>query len=223
MCSSVLRKMTQPQTPVKVLIAERTLSMAELIARNLKHQGYAIAGIVNSAEKAIEFASVTLPDVVLLDLPLHGEMDTFTAGWKILSEIRCPVIYMTTGTGDLINQVRSLSSCGFLVKPFTAEELRITIDQTIQRHQSREQPDHGSHKFEATQDEQFLGLLALASSISPMPHIVFEGDRIQIYTHSLSGAAKLKSRCCHHLFSFSYQIFVWRWDIGQYQLYTQGF
>jgi DNA-binding NtrC family response regulator len=213
--------MIHPHTQVKVLIAERTLNMAELIARSLKNQGYAIAGIVNSPEKAIEFVSVTTPDVVLLDLPLYGELDTFTAGWKILSEAHCPVIYMTTRTGEVIKQVKTLYSCGFLIKPFTAEELKATIEQTIQRHQSVEHHDRSNHESEAAQDDQFLGLLTLASSISPLPRIAFEDDRIQIYTHSLSGAAKLKSHCYHHLFPFSYQIFVWRWQVGQYRLYAQ--
>lgn len=215
--------MTRATTQVRVLIAERTLGIAELIARSLRSHGYSIAGIVNSAEKALEFAITTVPDVVLLDLPLQGEMDTLTAGWQILSEIHCPVIYMTAHLKEVDSQAETLNPYGFLLKPFTVDELKTTIEQTLAQHQHQMvNIRNGSTPLYVEEtDEQILSLLALASSISPHPRILFVSDRISVYTCTLDAAAQIKAFCQTRFLSRSYQVFTWRWETRQYQLYAQ--
>jgi DNA-binding NtrC family response regulator len=212
--------MTHTSSQVKVLIAERTLSIAELIARSLRSQGYAIAGIVNSTEKAIEFATITVPDIVLLDLPLPGELDSFTVGWKILSEIQCPVVYMTTQTKDVRQQNQLLNPYGFLLKPFTVKELKTTIDQTLEQHrQQRIQQQIPAALPETPElDEQFLGILANASAISPMPRIAFSGDRWHIYTSTTDGATYLQSLCQRYTRRYPIHFFVWNWKTGSYDI-----
>lgn len=202
--------MTPINSRVRVLIAERTLSIAELIARSLRHQGYAIAGIVNSSAQAIAVATRTAPDIVLLDLPLDGEVDTLAAGWQILSELQCPVVYMTTQTQELRSQNRQVNPYGFLLKPFTVEELKTTIDQTLARyrqswHRDRDYPPLPSI---LELDEPFLPILAAASTISPLPRVVFKGDRWHIYTTTPASADYLESLCQHYLGRYPLQIFV---------------
>jgi len=212
--------MTRINSQVKVLIAERALSMAELIARNLRLQGYTIAGIVSSAEKAIEFATITAPDVVLLDLPIPGEVDVFMAGWKILNEIRCPVVYMTTQRDDVIRQVESLNPWGFLVKPFTAEELKTAIDETLRQYRSQQFEQHETQVgANSIFDEQILRLLTTASALLPMPRIFFAGSCLQLYAHTLDGAIMLKSACRTQHITCPYQIFFWSKGRHDYQLY----
>lgn len=204
---------------VNVLIAERTLSIAELIARNLKSQGYGIAGIVNSADQAVELATITVPDIVLLDLPLPGQLDIFTAGWKILSEIQCPVVYMTTQARDLTHHA-GLSSYGFLLKPFTPQELKATIDQTLERHRCNQARDRQSEPcVESPSEDQILSILAIASTLSPLPRIVFADGLWQLYSNTTEGGMLLKTACQQHYSRFPYQVFVWNWETSQYQLY----
>ncbi|MDX2230766.1 MAG: response regulator [Leptolyngbyaceae cyanobacterium bins.349] len=218
--------MTRINSQIKVLIAERALSVADLIARNLKAQGYAIAGIVNSAEKAIEFATITVPDIVLLDLPIPGQMDVFTAGWKILSEIQCPVVYMTTQERDVLTPALSLNPYGFLLKPFTAEELKTTIDQTLEHHRFR----HGDRPTQRPElntepntilDQCLFSIFATASRMTPMPRILFSGDRLLIYSSSPKEAATLQEVCQQCIVPLSYQILAWNWERGEYQVYAQ--
>lgn len=213
--------MIHTSSQVKVLIAERTLSIAELIARSLRTQGYAIAGIVNSTEKAIAYATMTVPDIVLLDLPLPGELDTFTVGWKILSEIQCPVIYMTTQTQDVAQRNALLNPYGFLLKPFTVEELKTTIDQTLEqyRQQRIQHQDRSALPETLELDDQFLGILANASAISPMPRIVFSRDRWHIYTSTTDGAEFLQTICQRFTGRYPFVIFAWNWELGRYELH----
>jgi CheY-like chemotaxis protein len=231
--------MTRINSQVKVLIAERALSVADLIARNLKAQGYGVAGIVNSAEKAIEFATLTVPDIVLLDLPIPGQMDAFAAGWKILSEVQCPVVYMTAHDLDVCDQAIFLNPYGFLLKPFTAEELKTAIDQTLAQHRFRSlsdgssylskrrtPPDRGAGEARLNSytmlDQELLTVVARASAIAPMPRILFANERLTIYTHTLGSAEVLHQICQDCTIPFSYQIFAWSWETRHYQLYAQG-
>ncbi len=209
--------MTPTNSQVRVLIAERTLSIAELIARSLRHQGYTIAGIVNSTEQAITYATLTAPDIVLLDLPLEGEVDTFAAGWKILSEIQCPVVYMTTQTKDLRPQNRQVNPYGFLLKPFTVEELKTTIDQTLAHYRQGWQRDRDYPPLPTAlePDDPLLPILAAASAISPMPRVVFRGDRWQIYTPPAAYTADLFSLCQHYTGRYPLEILAWNEATGE--------
>lgn len=211
------------QSQIKVLIAERSVSVAEIIARSLRNQGYRIAGIVNSAERAIEFATIAVPDVVLLDLPLPGEIDVFTAGWKILSELHCPVIYMTAQAETLLNQAALLNPHGFLLKPFTANELKTTIDHTLEQYRRQQTYVDQGWDTPGTSielDRQFLQFLEVASAIQPMPRIFFQQGRLRVYTDTPEAAQILKEHCQHYSTFHPYQIFAWRWEIGEYQLYA---
>lgn len=213
----------QAKSQVKVLIAERALTVAETIARNLRSQGYEIAGIVNSVEKAIEYATITVPDVVLLDLPLPGDVNVFTAGWQILNDLNCPVIYMTTQKADRIRESAMLNSYGFLLKPFTADELKTAIDLVLQHHalQRIMASDRGEETDTLNQlDHDCWRLLSQISHVfGPLPRIFFDSGSLQIYAETLEDAQLLSQHCRSLSLSFPYQVFVQTWQSGDYQLY----
>jgi len=215
--------MMQANSQIKVLIAEQALGTAELIARNLRNEGYAIAGIVNSVEKAIEYATITVPDVVLLDLPLPGAVDVFTAGWTILNDLNCPVIYMTTQTPDRTDESRALHPYGFLLKPFTGDELKTAIEGTLKRHAM--QTTMGRDRTDVAEamsqlDEEFVRFLSQVSFLfGPMPRLFFENDCLQIYADTLEDAQLLTEQCQDLCLSFAYQVFVQILQDGDYQPY----
>ncbi|MBF2028448.1 MAG: response regulator [Oscillatoriales cyanobacterium C42_A2020_001] len=215
--------MMQAKSQIKVLIAERAMSVAEIIARNLRSQGYAIAGIVNSVEKAIEYATITVPDVVLLDLPMPGDIDVFMAGWQILNDLNCPVIYMTTQKLDRISESTALNSYGFLVKPFTADELTTTIDETLKRHAlQRAMGDREDDTQALSQlDEDCWRLLNQISFLfGPLPRLYFDAGSLQIYADTVEDAQLLNQQCQDLNLSFPHQVFVQTWQDGDYLPYS---
>lgn len=207
---------------VKVLIAEYTSGIADSIAENLEKQGYTIAGVVNSPEQALESAILTSPDIVLMDLRLPEELDGFTVGWKILSELHCPIVYMTAPKEDCPDQSEWLNPLGFLVKPFTANELSSAIEQTLQQHRTRQTPVKKMDAVSQHLDEQFLLLLNAASAIAPMPRIYFEQGDLRVYTSTLEDARTLSDHCKYVLHFYRYHIYAWRWETERYQLYAVG-
>ena len=81
--------------PVKILIAEDKVVIAETIAGVLEKAGYTISAKVTSGEEAIEEAGKDAPDVVLMDIELSGKMDGIEAAGKIIQVMNVPVIYLT--------------------------------------------------------------------------------------------------------------------------------
>lgn len=210
------------KSQVKVLIAECTSGLAESIVENLEKQGYTIAGVVHSPEQALESAILTSPDIVLMDLLTPAATDSLTVGWKILSELQCPIVYMTTPKENIPNQSEWLNPLGFLVKPFTANELSCAIEQTLQQHRTQPPYINNMDAVSLSLDAQFLCFLNSASAITPMPRIYFEQGDLRIYTSTLEDARAL-SDCCRYLLNFyHYHIYAWRWETEQYQLYAVG-
>ena len=60
---------------VKILIVEDESIVAKDIQYSLIKLGYTVCGIASNAEKAIELAASELPDLVLMDIMLKGEIN----------------------------------------------------------------------------------------------------------------------------------------------------
>ncbi len=213
--------MTLPFSQIKVLVADRAPSVADVIARSLKSQGYAIAGIVSSGEKALEFATITVPDIVLMELPLLGQMDGLTAAWKIYSELYCPVVYMTASSDrGLMQRAELTNPYGFLSKPFTASQLTQCIEQALQRYRLERNPGTDGNKsiaVDCDRDSKFLSILSTASKIQPMPQLFFEGGVLRIYTSTTESAKTLSDLCFMQELAYPYQTYTWSWKLGQYK------
>jgi len=207
--------MTRPIAQVKVLIVERAPAMAALIASTLRSHGYAIAGIVNSGERALEFATATLPDVVLVvlvDIELSGYMDGITTAWKISHECHYPVIYMTTHRDDeILTRSQFTKPAGYLLKPFTSEELRETIQIALNQRFVTTEPKLSIDDFLPFDawDSGFMTLLTAVSQIHPMPRLLFEKSILSIYAYTLDDAQLVSELCRAIALSFPYQIFTW--------------
>ncbi len=213
--------MTRPIAQIKVLIVERAPTMAALIASTLRSHGYAIAGIVNSGERALEFAAATVPDVVLVDIELSGYMDGITTAWKISHECHCPVIYMTTYQDDeTLTRSQFTKPAGYLLKPFTAEEVRETIESALNQRAIAASTNLVINDLLPLDawEPSFITLLAAVSQIQPMPRVLFEEGILSIYTNTLEATWIISERCHAIALSFPYQIFTW--DLKQHRYYS---
>lgn len=226
--------MPQQKPQIQVLIAERTLSVADQIAQSLSSEGFAITGIVTTCEQALEAATLIVPDIVLLEMSLPGHLDSLTTGQKIWEDLNCPVVYMATSAqSQAIGQAQVVSPYGCLVKPFTADVLKCTLKQALQDYwtqpravyqdsvssvQDRLMPaDRPAPKDELKQT--FLGLLSAVSTIQPMPRVLFEGQVLKIYTGTLNSAFYLSHLCEQQ--AYAYQIFIWQWQTATFQLFDE--
>ncbi len=73
---------------VNILIVEDERIIARELQADLDEMGYAVTGMVNSGEKAIQLALEKKPDLVLMDIRLHTQMDGIEAASQIFARFK---------------------------------------------------------------------------------------------------------------------------------------
>ncbi len=122
-------------TKTRILVVEDESIVALDIRHRLAGMGYEVAGQAASGEEAVQKARDLLPDLVLMDIKLRGEMDGVEAAGIIRAELQLPVIFLTAFADDPTFQRASLTEAfGYILKPFEERELRINIEIALYKH-----------------------------------------------------------------------------------------
>ncbi|MEJ8821503.1 phosphate regulon transcriptional regulator PhoB [Variovorax humicola] len=119
----------------RVLIVEDESSIAELIAVNLRHNGFdpiwAEDGV--SAQREIDAG---LPDLILLDWMLPGQSGLVLARqWRKDPRTKAVPILMLTARGDEPDKVAGLDAGAddYITKPFSTQEMLARIRAVLRR------------------------------------------------------------------------------------------
>jgi len=121
----------------KILIVEDENLLAKDIHHILNNLGYNVSAIASSGEEAIQKASDTHPDLVLMDIKLKGDMDGIEAAKKIIGRINIPVVYLTAHSDDTTLQRAKLTGpFGYILKPFDKKDLQIGIEMALYKHET---------------------------------------------------------------------------------------
>jgi len=122
------------QAPL-ILVVEDEAAIAELIAVNLRHAGYApvLAADGRAAQREID---VHLPEAILLDWMLPGETGLALARrWRAHPRTRDIPILMLTARADEADRVSGLNAGAddYIVKPFSIKELLARVHAVLRR------------------------------------------------------------------------------------------
>ena len=116
----------------KILIVEDEILVATDIQESLEGLGYTIQGMVDTGLKAIEAVEEQLPDLILMDINLKGEMTGIEAATIITRNNDVPIIYLTANTDiDTVNKAKVALPYGYISKPFTDKDLQTNIEIAI--------------------------------------------------------------------------------------------
>ena len=119
----------------RVLIVEDELAIAELIAVNLRHNGFVPVWAEDGASAQREIDAV-LPDVILLDWMLPGQSGLVLARkWRADARARAVPILMLTARGDEPDKIAGLDAGAddYITKPFSTQELLARIRAVLRR------------------------------------------------------------------------------------------
>jgi two-component system phosphate regulon response regulator PhoB len=119
----------------RVLIVEDEPAIAELIAVNLRHNGFQPTWAMDSVTAQRELADV-LPDVILLDWMLPGESGLSLAKkWRADARTKAVPILMLTARGDESDRVAGLDAGAddYIAKPFSTKEMLARIRAVLRR------------------------------------------------------------------------------------------
>ena len=119
----------------RILVVEDEASIAELIAVNLRHNGYQITWATDgkSAQRELDDS---LPDLILLDWMLPGESGLLLAKrWRADPRTKAVPIIILTARGDENDRVAGLDvgADDYITKPFSMEELLARIEAILRR------------------------------------------------------------------------------------------
>lgn len=122
-------------TDESVLIVEDEAIVARSIEKRLKGLHFNVTGIVATGEDAVAAVEHWVPDLVLMDIHLQGEMDGIEAARIINERYDIPVIYLTAYADDeTVARAVESAPYGYLVKPFSERDLHSSIQMVLSRH-----------------------------------------------------------------------------------------
>ena len=123
------------KTMPSVLIVEDESAIAELIAVNLRHNGFRPIWAVDGASAQRDIDS-SLPDLILLDWMLPGESGLVLAKrWRSNPKTQGIPIIMLTARGDEADRVAGLDAGAddYIAKPFSTKELLARVRAVLRR------------------------------------------------------------------------------------------
>jgi CheY-like chemotaxis protein len=119
---------------IRVLIVEDEVITGIYVKNILKRCGYIITSVETSGENAITSAGRDIPDLVLMDIKLSGDMDGIDAAKHILEQFSIPVIFLTAQSNTAIfEKLNTNKPFECLFKPFTERELEQIISETMNK------------------------------------------------------------------------------------------
>ena len=117
---------------IRVLIVEDERNIAEDIKMSLWNLGYEVLGVVSNGYDAIQKVSELVPDLVLMDIELDGDMNGMEATAIIKRSLDIPVIYITSHVDQqTIDSAKMTEPIGYLIKPFEERELNVTLEMAM--------------------------------------------------------------------------------------------
>ena len=118
-----------------VLIVEDEPAIAELIAINLRHNGFKTLWAMDSASAQLEI-DAAVPDLILLDWMLPGDSGLVLAKrWRTHPRTKDVPVIMLTARGDEADRVAGLDAGAddYIAKPFSTKELLARVRAVLRR------------------------------------------------------------------------------------------
>lgn len=118
--------------PIKILIVEDEMIIAANISLQLSTLGYEVTGILPRGEEALLHIKEELPDIVLMDISLKGNLDGIETVQIMQNDFDIPIIYLTANADDVnFNRAKTTHPYAFISKPFRNLDLQRAIELTI--------------------------------------------------------------------------------------------
>lgn len=125
-----------------ILIVEDEMIIAANISLQLTHLGYEVTGIISKADEVLPHILQHVPDIILMDINLKGNIDGIEIAQLIQKEYKIPIIYLTANSDEAnFNRAKATNPYAFISKPFKKLDLQRAIELTlvrIQEEQNRE-------------------------------------------------------------------------------------
>ena len=131
----------------KILLAEDESIEARDIKRALESWGYDVPYVASSGEEVVEKALEIMPDLILIDIMLEGNIDGIEAAFKI-KEINIPVIFFNDNSEDsVIEKTQLTESDVYITKSKDLTEIKYAIELAIYKNKTEKKLKQNEMKY----------------------------------------------------------------------------
>lgn len=103
----------------KVLIVEDEILIAMDLKYILEDAGFEVLDTVTSAAEAIEIIKTSIPDLIILDVFISGELNGIDLAEVIKQDYKIPFYFLTANTETgMYNKLLAMKPLGIISKPF---------------------------------------------------------------------------------------------------------
>lgn len=117
------------EQPIKILIVEDNVIIADDMQSMLEEIGYEIVDNVIVYEQAVEVLKSKEVDLVLIDIILASDKTGIDLGKHIRDNYKIPFIFVTSNSDRAtVENAKTVKPNGYLVKPFEQQDLYTSIE-----------------------------------------------------------------------------------------------
>lgn len=117
------------EQPIKILIVEDNVIIADDMQSMLEEIGYEVVGNVIVYEQAVEVLKKTPVDLALIDIMLASKKTGIDLGKHIREAYNIPFIFVTSNSDRAtVESAKKVKPNGYLVKPFEQQDLYTSIE-----------------------------------------------------------------------------------------------
>jgi DNA-binding NtrC family response regulator len=116
----------------RILLVEDEIILAMSVKMELQGMGHEVTGIAESADKAISLIENSKPELILMDIVLHGDLSGIELTSIVNEQYDIPVIYGTAHIDELtIKNANTTKHFGIMYKPYEYKELGEAIQRAL--------------------------------------------------------------------------------------------
>jgi len=134
-----------------LLVVEDEVLVARDIKARLTRMGYNVLDTARKGQEAIDKAIELMPDLILMDIHLHDDIDGIEAAIEIRKKIEVPIIFCTAYSNEeTLERAKISAPYGYVLKPFDNRELEINIEIALYKHRAEKDLADTRRRLNAT-------------------------------------------------------------------------
>ncbi len=118
----------------KIVLVEDSITICRDLKANLSEFGYDVIAVFHDGESFLQTESSLHYDLLIMDIYLAGKLNGVETVENLFQNKIVPVLFLTGTTEEkIIERAKLLNPMGYLLKPYTPAQLKITFEMAIQK------------------------------------------------------------------------------------------
>lgn len=153
----------------RLIIADDEVIISTQLEEFLVTKGFDIVGIATSGLQAVAMAKELMPDLMLMDIVMPGELDGISAAAKINRELKIPVIFLTAyADEEMIQRAKPIGPFGYVLKPIQEQQILAAIEIALHKKNMEQRLQEAHDLLEQRVEERTQELRLKSESLEEM-------------------------------------------------------